>query len=145
MEYAKIPCKKNIAVHINEVLKRLETKGFHAIFNGNNFDIIDNNGKCISDKYGVAFKDLKEYSQSTYFPTIGDRVKITFSRTENIYPEWLLDEDFDYWSKGKTGIVKGITHGTSSELGECMLFNILIKDGDDFYTDCFILGDFELV
>lgn len=140
----KLPCSNKIAHQIYGVLERLQNKGFNAVFNGHNFDIIDNQDKCLNNGYGIDFDLLEEYSMLDHYFAIGEKVKITYGRTkEERLEENKYDEDEGIMDKnGMIGIVTRVCNGDSVYVGRTLLFNIETEDG---YIDLFVPGDFEAV
>lgn len=140
----KLPCSSKIAHQIHGVLERLQDQGFSAVFNGHNFDIIDNHGKCLNDKYGIDYDLLEEYSMLDHYFAIGEKVKITYERTkEDRLEANEYDEDEGRKDKnGMIGIVTRVCNGDSVYVGRTLLFDINTEDG---YIDLFVPGDFEAV
>ena len=126
----KIQCREDIVERINQTLKRLEEKGFSGIFNGNNFDLIDNQGKCLNSEYGIDFYGLEEYSE---------KVVITNTRTKKDRNEIYNDHKYE---NGRKGIIKEVTVGEAYGIGECLMFEIEIEER---YISDYIAGDFELI
>ena len=134
----KIPCREDMFERINQALKRLEERGFSAIFNGNNFDLIDDSGRCLNSDSGIDFYSLEEYSLLDHYFTIGDKVIITNTRTKKERNEIYADSKYE---NGRTGIIKIVTVGEAYGVGECLMFEIEIEER---YTSYYIAGDFEL-
>lgn len=135
----KIQCREDIVERINQTLKRLEEKGFSGIFNGNNFDLIDNQGKCLNSEYGIDFYGLEEYSLLKHYFTIGEKVVITNTRTKKDRNEIYNDHKYE---NGRKGIIKEVTVGEAYGIGECLMFEIEIEER---YISDYIAGDFELI
>ncbi len=140
----KLPCSSKIAHQVYGVLERLDDQGFSAVFNGHNFDIIDNHGKCLNNEYGIDFDLLEEYSMLSHYFALGEKVKITYERTkEDRIEESKYDEDEGRMDKkGMYGVVIRVCNGDSFYVGRTLLFDIETEDG---HTDCFVPGDFESV
>ncbi len=134
-----IPCRENMVDRINQTLERLKSKGFSAVFNGTNFDIIDSKGKCLNSDWGIDFNALEEYSLLDYLFTVGEEIIITHARTKKEVPE-IYDEC--KYENGKKGVICSITVGEAYGIGECLLFDIKVEDK---YTSDYISGDFELI
>lgn len=134
----KIPCKENMIARINQTLERLRKRGFSAVFNGNNFDIIDSTGKCLNSEYGIDFNVLEEYSLLEHYFIIGEKIIITNTRTKKERCE-IYDEHKH--ENGRRGIIEQVAVGNAYGIGECLLFSIRIEDR---YTSDYISGDFEL-
>ena len=141
----KLPCSNKIAHQIYGVLERLQDKGFNAIFNGHNFDLIDDKGRCLNSEWGIDFELLEEYSLLEHYFTIGEKVVITNTRSKTDLSEWLDDDDDLAYREGAIGFIKEVASGDACGIGRSILFKIEITEDGERYTDCFIPGDFELV
>lgn len=144
--FIKISCREGMVERINQTLERLNNKGFNAIFNGNNFDLIDDKGRCLDSEWGIDFDLLEEYSLLEHYFTIGEKVVITNTRSKTELSEWLDDDDDLAYREGAIGFIKEVASGDACGIGRSILFDIEIKrDEEDEYIDCLIPGDFELV
>lgn len=132
---------------INQTLERLKRKGFNGIFNGNNFDLIDNQGRCLNSDWGIDFDSLEEYSLLEHYFTIGEKVIITNTRSKTELQEWFEDEEDDItYREGSIGFIDKVACGEAAGIGCSLLFDIRIqKDKDEYYIDCLIPGDFEYI
>lgn len=138
-----IPCKDNIVDRVKRTLEKLEDKGFSAVFNGDNFDLIDDKGKCLSDEGGMDLISLEEYTALNYFFSVGEKVQITHERTEIEAPE--IYDEISY-NIGTIGFIESVSHGEAYGVDDHILFNIRIKDKHvGWYTECYIWGDFKLI
>lgn len=133
----KIPCREGMVERVNKTLDRLKDKGFSAIFNGNDFDIIDDNGRCLNSDWGINFYSLEEYSLLEHYFTIGEKVIITNTRTKKDRNEIYVDHKHE---NGRTGIIKRVAVGEAYGVGECLMFEIEIEKR---YISDYIAGDFE--